>query len=107
MHRVFAYGTLLSPLRQRRLFGRLVPWKPAVLAGWRKVRCVGPYFGIVAERGARTEGGVLLLTGDELAGADRWERVPELYRRRRVRVRRAGRSVACWVYVPVRRRLRL
>ncbi|HXQ81843.1 MAG TPA: gamma-glutamylcyclotransferase family protein [Opitutaceae bacterium] len=103
MHRVFAYGTLLARSHQRRLFGRRIPWEPAALAGWKKVRCVGRYFGIIRQGGSRTEGGVLLLTRAELAVADRWERIPNLYRRRRVRVISAGRSCACWVYVPVRR----
>ena len=107
MHRVFAYGTLLSPLRHKRLFGRRIPWKPAVLEGWRKARCVGPYFGILRDPGSRTDGGVLLLSGAQLASADRWERVPDLYRRRRVRVACGGRSLGCWAYVPVRRLKRL
>jgi gamma-glutamylcyclotransferase (GGCT)/AIG2-like uncharacterized protein YtfP len=104
MHRVFAYGTLLSPVRQRRLFGRRIAWEPAVLAGWRRVRCVGRYLGIVADKGSRTDGGVLVLTGAQLARADKWEAVPSLYRRRRVRVSSAGRTLSCWAYVPVRRR---
>jgi len=104
MHRVFAYGTLLSPLRQKRLFGRRIPWEPAVLAGWRRARFLGRYFGIVADRASRTAGGVLVLTGGQLACADRWEGVPELYRRRRLRVASAGGSLVCWAYVPVRRR---
>lgn len=103
MHRVFAYGTLLSYQRQKRLFGRRIAWEPAVLLGWRRVRCVGRYFGIVTDRGSRTDGGVFLLTGSELAAADRWEGVPDLYRRRRVRVSSSGRRLACWAYVPVRR----
>ncbi|HMD60994.1 MAG TPA: gamma-glutamylcyclotransferase family protein [Opitutaceae bacterium] len=101
-HRVFAYGTLLSPFRQKKLFGRLIPWAPAVLSGWRRKRCVGPYFGIVRDRGSRTEGGLLLLTREQFAAADRWERMPWLYRRRRVRVTSSGRRVVCWVYVPAR-----
>src|ERR1035438_1292211 len=101
MHRVFAYGTLLAPSRQKRLFGRRIPLAPAVLTGWRKVRCVGRYPGIVRDPNSRTEGGVLLLTRAELAAADDWEGVPDLYRRRRIRVTSGGRSRACWAYVPV------
>jgi hypothetical protein len=100
MHRVFAYGTLLVPSRQKLLFGRRIPRVPAVVAGWRKKRCVGRYFGIVRERGSRTKGGVLLLTRAELAAADRWEGAPTLYRRRRIRATCAGRTLACWAYVP-------
>ena len=100
MPRVFAYGTLLDPVHQRRLFGRRVSPAPAVLPGWKKVRCVGRYLGIVRDRGYRTKGGVLLLTRGELAAADRWEGVPEIYRRRRIRVESTGRGFACWVYVP-------
>jgi len=106
MHRVFAYGTLIAPSHQKRLFGRRIPWAPAVLAGWKKVRCVGRYFGIVRERGSRTEGGLLLLTRAQLGVADRWERIPNFYRRRRVRVTSAGRSYPCWVYVPAPRTAR-
>jgi len=104
MHRVFAYGTLLDPSRQKSLFGRRIPHLPAVLAGWKKVRCVGRYLGIVRARGARTEGGVLALTRAQLAAADLWEGVPESYARRRVRVASAGRVCLCWVYVPARLR---
>ncbi|HEY1765753.1 MAG TPA: gamma-glutamylcyclotransferase family protein [Opitutaceae bacterium] len=99
-HRVFAYGTLLVPTHQRRLFGRLIAWAPAVLPGWRKLRCVGRYYGIVRRKGAETKGGVLMLTRTQFAIADRWERMPRLYRRRRVRATAAGRALACWVYVP-------
>jgi len=102
MPRLFAYGTLLSAARQKRLFGRLVAAEPAALEGWRRARCVGRYFGIVRTRGARTRGGVLRLTRAELACADRWEGVPDLYRRRRVRVACAGGGRDCWAYVPVR-----
>jgi gamma-glutamylcyclotransferase (GGCT)/AIG2-like uncharacterized protein YtfP len=103
MHRVFAYGTLLAPSHQKRLFGRRVPGAPAVLQGWKKARCVGRYLGIVRDRGCRAEGCVLLLTQAELLAADRWEGVPELYRRRRIRVKSAGRSCPCWAYVPAPR----
>ncbi len=100
MHRVFAYGTLLWPSRQKKLFGRTLPRSPAVLAGWRRERCVGRHYGIIRRAGAKTGGGLLALTGKELMRADLWEGVPFLYRRRRVRVTSAGRSMACWVYVP-------
>jgi gamma-glutamylcyclotransferase (GGCT)/AIG2-like uncharacterized protein YtfP len=112
-HWVFAYGTLLEPARQRRLFGRDVPAAPAVLSGWLKSRCVGRYFGIRPRAGAVTRGGLLRLNSAEIKAADAWEMVPELYRRRRVRVRveaslpqliKEGRRrpaiVPCWVYVP-------
>jgi gamma-glutamylcyclotransferase (GGCT)/AIG2-like uncharacterized protein YtfP len=101
MDRVFAYGTLLDPSHQKRLFGRRIPRAPAVLPGWKRTRCVGRYLGIVRDRGSRTKGGVLLLNRAELAAADRWEGVPDLYRRRRVRVESAGRKWPCWAYVPV------
>jgi acyl-CoA thioesterase I len=104
MHRVFAYGTLLNSARQKSLFGRRIPHVPAVVAGWRKLVCVGPYYGIVRERGARTEGGVLELTRAELTAADDWEGVPSSYRRTRVRVAIAGRSCLCWAYVPAQGR---
>lgn len=100
MHRVFAYGTLLWPSRQKRLFGRKLARLPAVLAGWRRERCVGRYYGIVRRAGAQTRGGLLSLTKSELSAADLWEGVPALYRPRRVRVESAGRRIACWVYVP-------
>jgi hypothetical protein len=103
MHKVFAYGTLLAVSHQKRLFGRRVPVAPAVLEGWRKARCVGPYFGIVRARGSRTPGGVLLLTRSELAAADRWEKIPDIYRRVRARALSSGRSLVCWVYVPAPR----
>jgi gamma-glutamylcyclotransferase (GGCT)/AIG2-like uncharacterized protein YtfP len=105
MHRVFAYGTLLAPSHQKRLFGRHLSWEPAVLTGWQRLRCVGRYYGIVRRPGAATIGGVLGLTRAQFAAADRWERIPRLYRRRRVRVKAGGRNLLCWVYVPTKPKL--
>ena len=105
MHRVFAYGTLLAPSHQRRLFGRLITWERALLRGWKKLRCVGRYYGVVRRKGAQTKGGILVLSREQLAIADRWERIPRLYRRRRVRAAVEGRTLVCWVYVPSKPKL--
>lgn len=99
-HRVFAYGTLLARSHQERLFGRPIAWKPAVLRGWLKLRCVGRYYGIIRRKGAETRGGVLRLSRAQFAAADRWERMPRLYTRRRVRATAQGQALVCWVYVP-------
>jgi hypothetical protein len=103
--RVFAYGTLLEPARQQKLFGRVVRPFAATLAGWNKSRCVGRYYGIVRRPGAVTHGGILGLTRSEMKLADRWEQVPRLYVRRRLSVRskHSGTMVRCWTYVPALR----
>jgi hypothetical protein len=100
--RVFAYGTLLEPGRQKKLFGRRVRPIAAILTGWSRVRCVGRYSGVVRRPGAVTQGGILCLTRPEIKVADRWEQVPHLYIRRRLSVgvkHRAG-TLRCWTYVP-------
>jgi gamma-glutamylcyclotransferase (GGCT)/AIG2-like uncharacterized protein YtfP len=106
--RVFAYGTLLEPARQRKLFGRRVPFVAAALSGWKKARCVGRYYGIVRCPGAFTSGGVLHLTRSELKAADEWEQVPRLYVRRRlsVRAKDAPTALRCWTYMPTATALR-
>ncbi len=100
--RVFAYGTLLEPGRQKKLFGRRVHPVAATLAGWSKSRCVGRYYGIIRRPGAVTHGGILHLTRFEMTLADRWEQVPKLYVRRRLRMRAndSAATVRCWTYVP-------
>ena len=99
---LFAYGTLLDHAVQRRVFGRPVNSAGARLAGWavraRMVR--GRYPGIERAAGAAAPGRVLELGRGDLGRADAYEDAPRLYRRRRMRVRRAHRTLAAWVYVP-------
>ncbi|HET7536289.1 MAG TPA: gamma-glutamylcyclotransferase family protein [Candidatus Didemnitutus sp.] len=97
---LFAYGTLLDPGVQRRVFGREVAVTPARLMGWAvKQNFVhGRYPGIVATKDGNTAGGLLRITANELAGADAYEDAPKLYRRVRVTVRAGAKRLRCWVY---------
>jgi len=99
---LFAYGTLLDRRVQRRVFGRTPATVAARLENWtvRRRAVRGRYPGIAPARGRMTLGRVLDLATGELRRADTYEDAPHLYRRRRVRVRLAGGTAPCWVYVP-------
>ena len=98
---LFAYGTLLQPAVQLRVFGRTLEMRPAVLRGWRIVpRAVGGrYPAIVPAANAVTPGALLRLGAGHLGRADAYEEVPRLYRRKRVTVASAEGPNRCWVYV--------
>ena len=70
--RLFAYGTLLHLDVQLRLFGRVVPSCPATLPGYAR-RLEGRYFVAEPEPAGRLHGGLLVLSADDLAAADRYE----------------------------------
>jgi gamma-glutamylcyclotransferase (GGCT)/AIG2-like uncharacterized protein YtfP len=99
---LFAYGTLLDKEVRRRVFGREVETRPAVLAGWcvapRSVR--GRYPGIVRATGSKSAGALLILRPRELANADAYEDAPRLYRRVRIAALVGRYARRCWIYVP-------
>jgi len=73
---LFAYGTLMDPLIQRQVLGRVVPMVPdAVLDfGLGQIRLGSDSYRIlVPERGQRVEGWVLTLTPDDLTLLDAYE----------------------------------
>lgn len=93
---VFAYGTLLDPKIQQRVIGRLVESKPDVLPGYRKGTLKlskNSYYIAVRDPDHSIEGGVLMVTGDELKRIDRYE--GKHYERARV-VLESG--IEAWVY---------
>lgn len=100
MEKIFAYGTLLNADIQQQLFGRkLAAGLPAVLNNFRKYTHEKyPY--IVPSEGWSVEGRILSVTAAELEIADRWEEVPEVYQRKRVRVDiKKNKFAHTWVYV--------
>jgi gamma-glutamylcyclotransferase (GGCT)/AIG2-like uncharacterized protein YtfP len=101
--RVFVYGSLLNPKRQREVVGRELPMLPARLPGYERGR--GRYFYIVARPGAETLGAILLdLDARDISALDRYEEVPDLYKREAVTVMTAGNGrITCWCYMPTAR----
>ncbi len=93
---LFVYGTLMNPLIQQRVFGRVTPGEPETLAGYGKdyIRLGGGVYPIIRpEPGSVVEGRRLQVTPAELRLIDRYE--GPAYRRVRVRLV-SGREV--WVY---------
>ncbi len=96
MEKLFVYGTLTAPARQRAIIGRAAASAPAALDGYHKdeIRLGLHTYPIARPRaGARLEGLVLEVTEAELALFDRYE--TDAYRR--VRVTLADGAEA-WLY---------
>ncbi|WP_157245027.1 GDSL-type esterase/lipase family protein [Nonomuraea typhae] len=108
-HNLFSFGTLLDERVQKALFGRAVPVSPASLTGYttRPLTITDPsviatsgldvHLTLARKIGAEVEGGVLRLTGEDLAAADAYE--VDDYVRRRVLLA-SGESA--WAYVDAR-----
>jgi len=99
--RLFVYGTLQDDELVRRLTGRRLAWRPAVLEGY--ARAVDPVVGYPVVRprpGAAVDGRILEDVGpDALAAFDAYE--GDEYRRTTVRVRTAdGHTIEAYVYIP-------
>jgi gamma-glutamylcyclotransferase (GGCT)/AIG2-like uncharacterized protein YtfP len=101
--RVFVYGSLLDPKRQRKVAGRELRTLPARLPGFERRRT--RHFYIVPKPGAETAGAILLdLDARDLSALDRYEEVPVLYTREIVTVHTPGQGrIACWCYLPTGR----
>jgi len=102
--RLFVYGTLMDDERVRRLVGRPLPRRPAVLEGY--CRTLDPSIGypVVHPLAGSSVDGLLLDDVDErtLAALDAYE--GPRYRRVTVRVQTSdGGAVDAYVYVPARR----
>lgn len=101
--RIFVYGTLRDEHLVRRLLGRPLPWRPAVLDGYRCTTDASIGFPVVHPLAGASVDGRLLenVDRDALAALDAYE--GREYRRVTVRVRTSdGRSVDAYAYVPVR-----
>lgn len=97
---VFTYGSLEFPAVLRAVIGRVPACEPALLEGFARFRVRdATYPGIVAARGARTEGTLWRgLDAAAVAALDRFEGA--LYERRLLPVQtRAGATVQAHVYV--------
>lgn len=97
---LFVYGSLLDAAHRAALIGREVGAAPARLEGYERRR--GRYFYIVERAGAETSGLVLSGLGErDFAALDRYEEVPHLYTRVKIKVTHAGgAALRCWVYLP-------
>lgn len=100
MHKLFAYGTLLDPAIQVKLFGKTLPDpESAVLHGWEKYTHETYPF-IMPKEGSSVHGKVLILDDAQLRIADQWEEVPREYIRRQVIVNGStDEPETVWVYV--------
>ena len=93
---LFVYGTLIDPVIQQQVFGRVTLGEPDILAGYKKGNiCLGGavYPIIRPEVGTKVEGRLLNLSPAELALTDQYE--GEDYRRIKVSLV-SGRQA--WVY---------
>ncbi|GHE19538.1 gamma-glutamylcyclotransferase family protein [Halomonas urumqiensis] len=75
-HTVFVYGTLRSSVVRWLVTGRAMSSEPAILDGFRRER-----LDLVSAPGARVEGEVIVVSADELARLDRYERLGIRYER--------------------------
>ncbi len=94
---LFVYGTLMDESVQRRLLGRAVAGRAAVLAGFEKgvLRQGEAEYPILRRRAGAVVGGLVLeVSASELAIFDEYEGAEY----RRVRVRPEG-GPECWAYV--------
>lgn len=97
---LFIYGSLLDAALRAKVIGHLTWVTPATLRGYERDK--RRYWFIRSRDAASVEGAVLMsLTADDLQALDRYEEVPRLYTRQRVRVRLAdGSERECQVYLP-------
>lgn len=97
-HIVFAYGTLLDPEVQQRLFGqRLFTLGPATLYGWKRFS-VTEYPYIQPSNQDNVSGQLLLLSTQQLLLADEWEEYPEIYQRELLQVSSVQGNLYAWAY---------
>jgi gamma-glutamylcyclotransferase (GGCT)/AIG2-like uncharacterized protein YtfP len=97
---LFVYGSLIDPVHRAEIIGRTVEATPATLKDYKRGK--SRYWFIRPQAGAITEGAILNdLNGTELAILDKYEEVPILYTRERVKVTlRQHQELECWVYLP-------
>jgi gamma-glutamylcyclotransferase (GGCT)/AIG2-like uncharacterized protein YtfP len=100
--RLFVYGTLTDPAQVRRITGRDLPRRPAILDDFVRREPPGAYPWVEPEAGARVAGWLLDdLDAEALAALDAYEDEGRLYHRRPVVVTAGGDRVACETYVGV------
>ena len=97
---LFAYGSLLDPVRREKIIERRIDTIPATLPDYELGRA--HYFYICKHPGISTAGLLLLnLTQRDFQVLDRYEEIPRLYTREKVEVfDQSGYPVRCWVYLP-------
>lgn len=99
--RIFVYGTLQDEHVVERLLGRRLPWRPAVLAGYRRMLDASIGYPVVHPLAGASVDGRLLdgVDPEALAALDAYE--GREYRRVTVQVQTSdGRTVDAFAYVP-------
>ncbi|WP_338835945.1 gamma-glutamylcyclotransferase family protein [Neomoorella thermoacetica] len=97
---IFVYGTLMSIHSNRMLsLGGNGPYL-GVLRGYAMYQVAPDFPGIVPEPGGKVMGEVFYIPQQAFASLDRYEGVPDLYRREEANVEMAGGgTVRAWVYI--------
>ena len=101
----FAYGSNLDQDAMKRRIKYWHDLKPAILRGFKLVfdhyssSWGGGVADVVESEGDIVYGGAYLLDESQLQTLDRYEGVPHIYNRRKVRVEVEGREVEAFVYV--------
>jgi gamma-glutamylcyclotransferase (GGCT)/AIG2-like uncharacterized protein YtfP len=99
MHSLFVYGTLLDPVIQTSVFGRIIEGKPDKLPGYTVIQKLfksGLYPAVVPDEVSVTIGKVLKINKTELHSADLYE--GEEYKRVEVTLES---GIEAWIYVPI------
>jgi len=99
----FVWGFLMDPRFLRGITGRAVPLAPAVLRGYRRetfVKDGARGFRLLPDRDGIVTGVVLIgVRHDEAAALDRFEQVPRVMVRKKVRVTVGDLEREAWVYL--------
>jgi gamma-glutamylcyclotransferase (GGCT)/AIG2-like uncharacterized protein YtfP len=99
---LFVYGTLIDSKIQRALLGRDLEKTPALLKGFELLHRLPnhyPYKTIKPNKNEDTSGYVLHIQESDLSRLDRYEVVPELYKRYKVKVQINDKHEDAFVYM--------
>lgn len=92
-HRMFVYGTLRFGAVRWLVYGRWGDPRPAILPGYRREG-----LDIEQQPGAKLEGYVLSVSGEELKAIDRYERLGVRYNRHRLTL---ANGQGAWIYARI------
>ncbi|HSB07250.1 MAG TPA: gamma-glutamylcyclotransferase family protein [Thermodesulfobacteriota bacterium] len=82
----FVWGKLMSPHFIEKLLGHSLPFCPAEIQGYARAPS-GDFYALRKKKGATTQGVVLLgLAEGDVAGLNKYEQIPDVMERRRIRV---------------------
>lgn len=102
LDKLFVYGTLADSHNLQLLAGQTLPYKDAVLYGYRRIHPKSGYPFAVPWRGSKIEGAVIYnLTPEILKKLDEYESEGELYIRKPVTVYIGEQAVNVYVYIGI------